>query len=891
MSLKNIDKYSWKYQWLFWTAGLFHRLFYRRISLRNKEQLPKNTPLLLLANHQNALMDALAVLFGVNKPVVFMARADIFKKPKMAALLYFLKIMPIFRPRDGMENMAQNDAVFRRSVDVLRSCRPMAMFPEGAFNPYKNLNTLKKGFARIAFMSEEASDFKLNLCVVPVGIDYSDKRERNASLLLQFGQAIPLKPLLEVYKDNPAQAYKLLSEQVREGLLPLMINIEATEFHQTYMHVFDCCTEEELKERAIADTHYNRFRLQQEYTAKLNELAVKDPAALAHLKECCDNYFNALEQRKLKDSSLRKGKPSLSGRFFRSIAALLFLLSYHLLKLPHWLPLLAPRLVLPKLKDPQFISSVKYLLWFFTALLYYPLLITILCCSLPGAGLKCLSAGVLLLSGLLLFLCAPYMQRLKAWLRLMKTPEAAYAQLMQQRRTMKNTLKKYLMTAMLCLALLPLCAQEQEQQDAPTKGKVKDGFSFGLLPVIAFDADLGFQYGGLVSLYDYRKPAQYPDYRQMWKVEISRFTKGSGTNQVYYDAKNVLPHGLRLVANLAYLTEQRLDFFGFNGYQSYFNPAFIDDSSPEYISRVFYGHERDQLRLNADLIGHLPWENTYWLAGFGVIHSSVATVDINKLNKGKDDNEKLPDVPLLYDKYVDWGIIPQDEKDGGFSNYLKIGALYDTRDMEANASRGIWAEATLTWVPGFLFNDGVSYMKAEAAFRQYFTFVPDKLTFAYRFIYQGTLAGHTPFYMQPYMINAYSPMTKLDGLGGARSLRGVMRNRVVGDGYVYGNAELRWKIFRTVIAKQNFYVALHAFADAGMVVQQVSYDKSRIPAEDLARYFNPAYDSHDGLHPSAGLSLRIAMNENFILAIDYGFPFNGQDGQSGGLFINVGNLF
>jgi outer membrane protein assembly factor BamA len=122
-------------------------------------------------------------------------------------------------------------------------------------------------------------------------------------------------------------------------------------------------------------------------------------------------------------------------------------------------------------------------------------------------------------------------------------------------------------------------------------------------------------------------------------------------------------------------------------------------------------------------------------------------------------------------------------------------------------------------------------------------------------------------------------------------MRGVMRNRVVGDGFILGNAELRWKMFRTVIAKQNFYLGLNAFADAGMVVQQIKYDKSLIPNDGSERHFNANYINHDGLHPSAGLGLRAVLNENFILAIDYGLPFNEQDGQKGGLYISIGNLF
>jgi len=449
-----------------------------------------------------------------------------------------------------------------------------------------------------------------------------------------------------------------------------------------------------------------------------------------------------------------------------------------------------------------------------------------------------------------------------------------------------NTLKKLNLTLALLLFLFPaINAQEEEKP----KEKTKDKFSFGLLPTISFDADLGFQYGGLISVYDYRKPVKYPDYRQMWKMEISRYTKGSGINQLYYDAKNILPKRLRLVANLAYLTEQKLDFFGFNGYQSDFNPDFIDDASSDYITRVFYGHERKQFRFNSELIGCLPWDNFYWLGGIGIFHTDIATVDIDKLNKGKKGNKILPDTLTLYDKYVEWGIIPENEKDGGFTNHFKAGLLYDTRDIEANPSRGIWAEAVLVYAPEFFFNEDVNYLKLQATFRQYFTFVPDKLTLAYRLMYQGTIGGHTPFYMQPYMINAYSSITKLDGLGGAKSMRGVMRNRIVGDGFALGNLELRWKIFRTVIAKQNFYLGLNAFADAGMVTQKIKIKYDNIPEADLARHFN--IDKNDGLHSGAGLGLRAALNENFILAIDYGLPINKQDGNKGGLYISIGNLF
>jgi len=73
-----------------------------------------------------------------------------------------------------------------------------------------------------------------------------------------------------------------------------------------------------------------------------------------------------------------------------------------------------------------------------------------------------------------------------------------------------------------------------------------------------------------------------------------------------------------------------------------------------------------------------------------------------------------------------------------------------------------------------------------------------------------------PFYMLPLVYNP-APQLTLSGLGGSRTIRGILRNRVVGEDFVYGNIELRWKVARTVLFNQNLYLALSAYADAGMI--------------------------------------------------------------------------
>lgn len=427
----------------------------------------------------------------------------------------------------------------------------------------------------------------------------------------------------------------------------------------------------------------------------------------------------------------------------------------------------------------------------------------------------------------------------------------------------------------------------QEQESKQPEGKIKTGWNFGVLPAISYDTDLGFQYGGLINLYYYGDGTTYPKYMHSLYAEVSRYTKGSGINRFFYDSEYLIPN-IRITADISLLTEKALDFYGFNGYDAVYNAAWADDTDPDYVSRMFYRHERKMFRFMTDFQGKIPGTGLRWVAGFAILKNDVASVDIEALNKGKDDEDKLPDVPGLYDHYVDWGIISQEEKDGGWSNNIKLGVVYDTRDFEPNPMRGMWSELVLFAAPGFLGNGDFGFAKISATHRQYFTLVEDKLSFVYRLNYQGTLTGNVPFFMQPYMINSFSNSSNTDGLGGSKSLRGVMRNRVVGDAIAFGNAEFRWKFFRAVVFNQNVYLGLNTFIDAGQVLKKVDLDLSGVPNNiNLNDYF---LTDEEKLHSTYGAGILFVMNENFIVAVDYGRPFDKRDG-GGGLYIGLNYLF
>lgn len=422
------------------------------------------------------------------------------------------------------------------------------------------------------------------------------------------------------------------------------------------------------------------------------------------------------------------------------------------------------------------------------------------------------------------------------------------------------------------------------------KEKRKEGLNVGALPAISFDSDIGFQYGLVGNLFNYGDGTYYPDYKWSLYAEWSRTTKGSGINQLFFDSKYLFTRAIRVTAELSYLTEQAIDFYGFNGFQSAYDPAFEDDEASDtsaYISRMYYRHERKLFRLSLDLQGKLSGNNLRWLAGFSRFDNRIGTVDISKLNKGLDEDKKLPDVNTLYDDYVDYGIIDREEANGGSVNALRLGMVYDSRDNEPNPNKGFWVEALAMTAPKILGNRENAYTKLAIIYRHYVPIIFDKFTFAYRLGWQGTIDGRTPFHMQPFMISTNLKVSKNDALGGAKSLRGMQRNRVVGDAFAYGNLELRYKFAEFNKWNQNFYLALSTFGDFGTITKEIEIDKTLVPEAIRDQYFDREDDS---LHSTYGLGLHIAMNRNFILAVDYGMAADRRDGKSG-LYINIGFLF
>ena len=253
-------------------------------------------------------------------------------------------------------------------------------------------------------------------------------------------------------------------------------------------------------------------------------------------------------------------------------------------------------------------------------------------------------------------------------------------------------MKKNIILSLLLTGVLTMSAQDSTRH-------IRQGWTFGVLPSVAYDADLGLQYGALTNIYYFGDGSTYPEYLHSFYAEAAYTTKHFGIFRTAYDSKHLIP-GHRLSVDITYLPDQMCDFYGFNGYSTDYNPAYSNQDSSAYISRAYYKYRRDLFRASADLQGSVA-KNLYWNAGIGLLHFGVGPVDIDRLNSyTKDEAKKLPDTVSLFGYYVDNGYISAAEAKGGPHPYLHGGLTYDTRDRQQNPTRGIHADAFLTYYAG-----------------------------------------------------------------------------------------------------------------------------------------------------------------------------------------------
>ena len=446
-------------------------------------------------------------------------------------------------------------------------------------------------------------------------------------------------------------------------------------------------------------------------------------------------------------------------------------------------------------------------------------------------------------------------------------------------------MKRLTLISLLLSLTTVLFAQKQEI--------AKKGLNFGPLPAIAYDADKGFQYGAILMIYDYGDGHNYPNYDNKTYLEYSRFTKGSQLIQVHYDDKELIPN-TRWSTALKINLDKAFDFYGFNGYGSFYDYDRIVEGKEggAYGFTPFYRMKKNDISFKSDFIGAIS-QNLKWEAGVFVRSYRIGEIDYASINKGKDEASAYPEnMPTLYSLYRIAGVISEEEADGGISSGLRLGMVYDSRDKEGAPTKGIWAEGHITAALPYI--SKIPYYRYSFTWRQYFRLIPgDVLTLAYRINYEGNFGNKAPFYALPYM-TAMGEKNDADGMGGYNTTRGIMRTRVVGLDMSAYTVELRWRPIKFTLWNQNIGIGLSAFSDGCMATRSID-----TKGLSLLNSFNVLGTEKDSPHITFGAGARFIMNENFVVAAEYGAPVThfmknsplyNQDG-AGAFYINLGYTF
>ncbi len=192
-------------------------IYFKKIRVFGRGNLPKGKAVLIVANHQNALIDPLLIATHTQLKPHFLTRASAFKNPIAARLLDFIRMIPIYRVRDGIDNMNKNKETFEKSVSILAHKGAILIFGEGNHDMHRSLRPLKKGFARIAFQTlDEYPD--LDLQILPIGINYSNHKKSGSKVGVYIGEAFPAN---EYYPKN----YDGILQETSKRLKPLVTHV------------------------------------------------------------------------------------------------------------------------------------------------------------------------------------------------------------------------------------------------------------------------------------------------------------------------------------------------------------------------------------------------------------------------------------------------------------------------------------------------------------------------------------------------------------------------------------------------------------------------------------------------------------------------------------------
>ena len=363
---KKIQDYDLAYDILRYYVDCALKLSYRNVHYVGRERIPQDGAIIYAPNHTNALMDALVILAMDRRAKVFVARADIFRKPILAKIFKFLKIMPIMRIRDGFDEVKKNQETIEKAVDVLHDKVPFCIFPEGQHQAKYSSLPLSKGIFRIAFQAQELMP-DMPLYIVPVGLRYGSFFRFRSTVRVQIGEPINVGEFIASNSEStPQEQMNMLKDILSERMKSSIFYIPNDEHYDATYEICAAVVKRQVKQVNLRtesgrmhrlDAHFKANNITVEQIAQLKE---QNPEQAEELLRLGREAFDLRRSKRISLASVSIKFPILSRvlKFLFLLVALPYCIPVSVLTLP--IKLLC-NFLFTKLRDYAFRNSIRFL--------------------------------------------------------------------------------------------------------------------------------------------------------------------------------------------------------------------------------------------------------------------------------------------------------------------------------------------------------------------------------------------------------------------------------------------------------------------------------------------------------------------------------------------------
>ncbi|HEX2780496.1 MAG TPA: lysophospholipid acyltransferase family protein [Gemmatimonadaceae bacterium] len=209
-------------------ARLALRWYYSEIDIVGVERVPLDVPLLVVANHPNAVVDPMLVASTLPRRLTFTGKATLFENPLLRVFLRAVGMVPLRRASDerarrgagGAPDPRRNADAFRAVIEALAARRAVLVFPEGKSHDDPTIAPLKTGTARMALQAREAG--VRDIAILPIGFVFEDKARPRTRILVEVGE--PLR--VDEWAGDRANLVDALTAEIDRRLRALTMNYD-----------------------------------------------------------------------------------------------------------------------------------------------------------------------------------------------------------------------------------------------------------------------------------------------------------------------------------------------------------------------------------------------------------------------------------------------------------------------------------------------------------------------------------------------------------------------------------------------------------------------------------------------------------------------------------------